>query len=119
MNKTLIQYVIIAIAAIVLYKMIFAPTDIKTDVSRYESQILALESKIDSLHAKNTTLEVQADSLVLEVAKYDRKIKNLNTKIYAIKKETQKQLDAVNLYSNDKLEQFFTDRYRYYKDSIN
>tara|TARA_R110000764_G_scaffold236657_1_gene332099 strand:- start:374 stop:733 length:360 start_codon:yes stop_codon:yes gene_type:complete len=119
MNKTLIQNVIIAIAAIVLYRMIFAPTDIKTDVTKYETQIVVLESKIDSLHAKNTTLEVQADSLVLEVAKYDRKIKNLNTKIYAIKKETQKQLDAVNSFGNDELEQFFTDRYRYYKDSIN
>ena len=119
MNKSLIQNIVIAIAAIVLYRMIFASTDIKTDVSKYETQILTLESKIDSLHSKNDTLELQADSLILEVAKYDRKIKNLNTRIYAIKKETQKQLDAVNFYSNDKLEQFFTDRYRYYKDSIN
>tara|TARA_R110000772_G_scaffold143788_1_gene253359 strand:- start:60 stop:359 length:300 start_codon:yes stop_codon:yes gene_type:complete len=99
--------------------MIFAPTDIKTDVTKYETQIVVLESKIDSLHAKNTTLEVQADSLVLEVAKYDRKIKNLNTKIYAIKKETQKQLDAINSFGTDELQQFFTDRYGYYKDSIN
>tara|TARA_R110001632_G_scaffold229544_1_gene365787 strand:- start:61 stop:672 length:612 start_codon:yes stop_codon:yes gene_type:complete len=72
--------------------MIFAPTDIKTDVTKYETQIVVLESKIDSLHAKNTTLEVQADSLVLEVAKYDRKIKNLNTKIMLSKKKHRNSL---------------------------
>ena len=118
MKKTLIQNIIIAVAAIVLYKLIFTPSTIKTDITKYENQIIALERKIDSLHFKNSTLKVQADSLEIQVTQYDKKIKTLNTKIYAIKKETQEQLDAVNLFGNDELEQFFADRYGYYKDSI-
>jgi CII-binding regulator of phage lambda lysogenization HflD len=119
MKKSLIQNIIIAVAAIVLYKLIFAPSTIKTDVIKYENQIIALERKIDSLHFKNSTLKIQADSLEIQVTQYDKKIKNLNTKIYAIKKETQKQLDAINSFGTDELQQFFTDRYGYYKDSIN
>jgi len=119
MNRILIQNIIIAIAAIVIYKVIFDPTVVKTDVSMYENQIITLQQKIDSLNTKNSTLKVQADSLELQVVEYDRKIKNLNIRIYAIKKETQKKLDAVNSFGTDELEQFFTDRYGYNKDSIN
>ena len=53
MKKTIVQNIIFAIAAIVVYKVLFAPTDIKTDISKYEKQIITLEQKIDSLHSLN------------------------------------------------------------------
>ena len=118
MKKTIIQNIIFAVAAIVVYKVLFAPTDIKTDISKYEKQIIALEQKVDSLHTLNLDLKHNADSLVIKISSYDEKIKNLNIKIYAIKKETQRQLNAVDNFGNDELEQFFTDRYRQYLDSI-
>ena len=49
----------------------------------------------------------------------DKKIKQLNTRIYVIKKETRQQLDAVDLFGDDELEQFFAKRYRQHSDSIN
>ena len=119
MKKTIVQNIIFAIAAIVVYKVLFAPTDIKTDISKYEKQIITLEQKIDSLHSLNLNLKDSADSLTLRVSLYDEKIKNLNIKIYAIKKETQRQLNAVDNFGNDELEQFFSNRYGYDKDSIN
>ena len=119
MKKTIIQNIIFAVAAIVVYKVLFAPTDIKTDISKYEKQIIALEQKVDSLHTLNLDLKHNADSLVIKISSYDEKIKNLNIKIYAIKKETQRQLNAVDNFGNDELEQFFSNRYGYDKDSIN
>lgn len=87
-------------------------------VKEYDAQIEALEAKVDSLHAKNDSLVIKADSLGLKLIESDKRIEKLNTKIYVIKKETKKQLDAVNNFSDDELEQFFTNRYQQ-SDSIN
>ena len=78
-----------------------------------------LEKKVDSLHSKNDLLENEADSLELKLEEYDEKIVKLNSRIYVIKKQTQKQLDAVDLFGDDELEQFFAKRYGQYTDSIN
>ena len=77
------------------------------------------EKKVDSLHSKNDLLENEADSLELKLEEYDEKIVKLNSRIYVIKKQTQKQLDAVDLFGDDELEQFFAKRYGQYTDSIN
>ena len=88
------------------------------DTSEYDAKIEALEKKVDSLHQKNTFLEKEADSLEFAIEQSDKKIKQLNTRIYVIKKETRQQLDAVDLFGDDELEQFFAKRYRQ-SDSIN
>ena len=88
------------------------------DTSEYDAKIDALEKKVDSLHQKNTFLEKEADSLEFAIEQSDKKIKQLNTRIYVIKKETRQQLDAVDLFGDDELEQFFAKRYRQ-SDSIN
>ena len=91
----------------------------KVDTSEYDAKIDALEKKVDSLHQKNTFLEKEADSLEFAIEQSDKKIKQLNTRIYVIKKETKQQLDAVDLFGDDELEQFFAKRYRQHSDSIN
>tara|TARA_B100002019_G_scaffold12393_1_gene10023 strand:- start:1561 stop:1914 length:354 start_codon:yes stop_codon:yes gene_type:complete len=89
------------------------------DTSEYDAKINALEKKVDSLHQKNTFLEKEADSLEFAIEESDKKIKQLNTRIYVIKKETIQQLNAVDLFGDDELEQFFAKRYGQYSDSIN
>ena len=89
------------------------------DTSEYDAKINALEKKVDSLHQKNTFLEKEADSLEFAIEESDKKIKQLNTRIYVIKKETRQQLNAVDLFGDDELEQFFAKRYGQYSDSIN
>ena len=88
-------------------------------IKDYNNKIEALEQKIDSLHSKNNVLEKQTDSLELKLTESDNQIKKLNTRIYVIKKETKAQLDAVDLFGDDELEQFFAKRYRQHNDSIN
>jgi len=119
MLKKILPYLLVAIGAIVIYNILFNSYNIKTDIENYEKQILALEQKVDSLHSENNALELEADSLELQLTESSNKIKQLNTRIYVIKKNTQKQLDAVDLFGDDELEQFFAKRYRQHTDSIN
>lgn len=118
MLKKILPYVLIAIGTVVIYHLLFNKYDIKTDIQEYENAIKALEQKVDSLHSKNSALELEADSLSFKLEESDKRIKLLNTRIYVIKKKTQEQLNAVDLFGDDELEQFFAKRYRQ-SDSIN
>ena len=118
MLKKILPYLLIAIGAVVVYHVIFNKYDIKTNVQGYEDAIQSLEAKVDSLHSKNSALELEADSLEIKIEESDERIKKLNTRIYVIKKKTKEQLDAVDLFGDDELEQFFAKRYRQ-SDSIN
>lgn len=119
MLKKILPYILIAIATIIVYRILFVSYDIKTDIESYEAKINALEQKVDSLHSENNLLELQADSLEQQLDASDLRIKKLNSRIYVIKKETQKQLDAVDLFGDDDLERFFSKRYTREADSIN
>lgn len=113
--KHILPYLVV-VAATLLVVWVLKPFSSKVDVAHYESLIDKLEQKVDSLHAKNDILVLEADSLELQLVESDKKIKQLNSRIYVIKRETQKQLDAVDLFGDDELERFFANRY---KDSIN
>ena len=117
MSKSNILNIILIVVVFALLFFVFGG-DNEDYTAEYNAKIETLEQKIDSLHQKNTVLELEADSLHSAIAGYDKKIKQLNTRIYVIKKETKAQLDAVDLFGDDELEQFFTKRYRQ-SDSIN
>ena len=121
MVKKILPYIIVSIGVIILYNIIFTKYNFKTDIDGYENAIKALEAKVDSLHSKNDILEFQADSLEQKLDESDERIKKLNTRIYVIKKETERKLDAVDKFGDDELERFFAERYRQYQDqdSIN
>ena len=116
MSKSNIFNIIAILVIFGLLFFIFRGDEV--DTSEYDTKIDALEKKVDSLHQKNTFLEKEADSLEFAIEQSDKKIKQLNTRIYVIKKETRQQLDAVDLFGDDELEQFFAKRYRQ-SDSIN
>jgi uncharacterized protein YmfQ (DUF2313 family) len=78
-----------------------------------------LEQRIDSINTQNVELKLAADSLNTKISEYDIKINKLNSRIYVIKKETEKKLDAVDNFGDDELERFFAERYRQSQDSIN
>ena len=64
-------------------------------------------------------LKLEADSLYLRITSYDQEIKKLNSRIYVIKKQTEQKINAVDSMFDDELQQFFANRYRQLKDSIN
>ena len=118
MLKKILPYILVAIGGVIVYNIVFTKYNLKTDVENYERMIKQLEAKVDSLHSKNDKLEFQADSLETKLNQSDKRIKLLNSRIYVIKRQTQEQLDAVDLFGDDELEQFFAKRYRQ-SDSIN
>jgi len=99
--------------------LLWGQPKIEVDVKSYEVKIQLLEEKIDSINSQNKALKLEADSLNVRLVEYDTRINKLNTKIYVIKQETNKKLDAVDSFGDDELERFFADRYRQHKDSIN
>ncbi len=117
MSKSNIFNIIAILVIFGLLFFIFRGDEV--DTSEYNAKINALEKKVDSLHQKNNFLEKEADSLEFAIEQSDKRIKQLNTRIYAIKKETERKLDAVDLFGDDQLEQFFAKRYRQHPDSIN
>ena len=119
MLKKILPYIVIAVGAWIVYSLIFTRYELKTDVLNYERKIQELEAKVDSLHSKNDILEFQADSLEIKINESDKRIKQLNSRIYVIKKQTEQKLNAVDSMFDDELQQFFANRYRQHKDSIN
>ena len=112
-------YLLFAILGGFVAWMVWGQPEINVDVKAYEDRINKLEMKVDSLHTENTHLEIESDSLVDRLTSYTNRINNLNYRINVIQKETKAKLDAVNNYSFNELQQFFTDRYGLDKDSIN
>tara|TARA_R110000850_G_scaffold40726_1_gene104622 strand:+ start:165 stop:581 length:417 start_codon:yes stop_codon:yes gene_type:complete len=112
-------YLLFAILGGFVAWMVWGQPKIEVDVKAYEDKINKLERKVDSLHTKNSHLELESDSLVNKISSYTSRINNLNYRINVIQKETKAKVAAVNTYSSDELQQFFTNRYGFNKDSIN
>ena len=117
MNRA--SVILLCITTIVIFYIIDKKPTI--DIAKYETQINILQQKITLLETVNDSLEIESKELEKAVAAYDVKINNLNRDINVIKKETKAQLDAIDYFGDDMLEQFFADRYRkrlYENDSI-
>jgi chromosome segregation ATPase len=99
--------------------MIWGQPKISVDIESYELKIQLLEQRIDSINTQNNALKLEADSLYLRITSYDQEIKKLNSRIYVIKKQTEQKINAVDSMFDDELQQFFANRYRQHKDSIN
>ena len=84
----------------------------------YNTQINNLESKIDSLHGINSTLNVQIKGLNDQISNLDNELDLQDNKIFKLKKEVNEKVNDVDFFNDDELEQFFTNRYRQYLDSI-
>ena len=112
-------YLLFAILGGFVAWMVWGQPKIDVDIEAYQLKIELLEKKVDSLHTKNNFLEKESDSLVGKITFYTNRINKLNDRINVIQIETKRKIDAVNNYSTSELQQFFTDRYRLNKDSIN
>lgn len=117
--KGLQGYLLFAILGGFVAWMIWGQPKINVDIESYELKIQLLEQKIDSINTQNNVLKLEADSLYLRITSYDQEIKKLNSRIYVIKKQTEQKLNAVDSMFDDELQQFFANRYRQHKDSIN
>jgi hypothetical protein len=93
-------------------------SDSEEYVGEYEIKIETLGKKVDSLDVINDGLTLKIDTLNQEVIKLDREIDLKDNRIETLKKVTNEKVNAVDSFNSDELERFFTERYRYYSDSI-
>ena len=87
-------------------------------ITEYNSKIEALNDKINSLHDINENLTLEIDTLNGQIIKLDQKIIKQDSKIVTLKRQTNEKVNNVDSFGDDELEQFFTERYRQYFDSI-
>ena len=112
-------YLLFAILGGFVAYMIWNNPSIDVDIQSYKTQINILQQRIDSMQYQNNFLKTEADSLTFRLGEYDEKIKKLNSRIYVIKRETEKKLMAIETFGSSELQKFFTERYNQSKDSIN
>jgi cell division protein FtsL len=84
----------------------------------YKTKIETLSKKVDSLNNVNGELTLKIDTLNQEVIKLDQEIDLKDNKINNLRYETKIKVDAVDSFTDDELERFFTERYRQHLDSI-
>jgi hypothetical protein len=77
-----------------------------------------LNDKINSLHSVNENLTIEINTLTTQILVLDQEISKQDSKIVILKKQTNEKVNNVDSYRYDELEQFFTERYRQYFDSI-
>ena len=87
-------------------------------ITEYNSKIEVLNDKINSLHDINENLTSEIDELTTQISVLDQEIIKQDSKIVILKKQTNEKVNNVDSYGDDELEQFFTERYRQYLDSI-
>jgi len=87
-------------------------------VNDYDTKIKNLGHKVDSLHRLNDALSFKIDTLNIQIVQLDQELDLKDNKIKILKHEINTKVDAVDSFSNDELEKFFTNRYRQYLDSI-
>jgi len=87
-------------------------------VTGYNNKIEALNDKINSLHSVNENLTIEINTLTTQILVLDQEISKQDSKIVILKKQTNEKVNNVDSYRYDELEQFFTERYRQYFDSI-
>ena len=112
-------YLFFAILGGFVAYMIWNNPSIDVDIQSYKTQINILQQRIDSMQYQNNFLKTEADSLTFRLGEYDEKIKKLNSRIYVIKRETEKKLMAIDTFGSSELQKFFAERYNQSKDSIN
>ena len=87
-------------------------------ITEYNDKIEALNDKINSLHSVNEDLTLEIGVLTTQISVLDQEIIKQDNKIVILKKQTNEKVNNVDSYRDDELEQFFTERYRQYLDSI-
>ena len=116
-SKERILYILslVFLASILGYVLFAGDEDYVQD---YNSQINDLENKIDSLHGINSTLNTKIKGLNDQISSLDNELILQDNKIFKLKKEVNEKINDVDFLNDDELEQFFTNRYRQYLDSI-
>ena len=100
---------ILGLAGVIIFYLLKQIKDF--DTSSYLQKIEDLETKVDSLHSENETLNIEVTRMESQLASYDKEVDSLENKIVIIKKRTDEKLRNVNNLTISELQRFFSERY--------
>jgi peptidoglycan hydrolase CwlO-like protein len=115
-KERLVYLIILLLGSIYIYFLTFSESE--DYVNDYNSKIDLLQQKVDSLHSLNDTLTIKIDNLNGQITQLDQELDLKDNKINNLKNEIKIKVDAVDSFSDDELEKFFTERYKQILDSI-
>jgi uncharacterized membrane protein YvbJ len=87
-------------------------------VEEYNLKIEKLDEKVDSLQDVNDDLSLKIDTLNIQISKLDHELDLKDNSINTLRNEVNEKVSSVDSYNDDELKEFFTNRYRYYFDSL-
>jgi len=112
MTKDKIPYLIILILIIVSTLLYFRGNPKQSDMNNYKHKIDSLQHNIDSLKNDNELIFDSIHILNGEKEWYNDQVINLQKQLKNEQKKTQSLVDAVDAWSNNDLQLFFTNRYK-------
>jgi uncharacterized membrane protein YvbJ len=87
-------------------------------VEEYNAKIKKLDEKVDSLQDVNDDLSLKIDTLNIQILELDQELDLKDNSINTLRNEVNEKVSSVDSYTDDELKEFFTNRYRYYFDSL-
>ncbi len=87
-------------------------------VEEYNTKIEKLDEKVDSLQDVNDDLSLKIDTLNLQISELDQQLDLKDNSINTLRNEVNAKVSSVDSYNDDELQEFFTNRYRFYFDSL-
>jgi peptidoglycan hydrolase CwlO-like protein len=113
-----VRYVNLLIIIIFSIFIVFFFNKKENYVEEYNLKIQKLDEKIDSLHNVNSDLFLKIDTLNTQILGLDQELNLKDNSINTLKNEVNEKASNVDRYTDDELQEFFTNRYRYYFDSL-
>lgn len=104
-------FIACVIILLLIYNVLIS-INIKTDINYYENNIQDIQTKIDSVNQLNKALDKKLNSLNIQLQSIDSTIVNVNYSIENIKQKTDEQINSVDNFTFNELEQFFSNRYK-------
>jgi hypothetical protein len=91
---------------------VYNSIQIGTNVQEYRDKIDSIQTEIDSVALLNTQLDNKLTQIDTNVVQITKEITVVDNTINIIKTQTDDKISNVDKFNHNKLQQFFTDRYK-------
>lgn len=105
------EHLAILLIAFLLATLYFQKTDFSTEIKKYQEKNVVLEDRIDSLSKNNEGIRKTIRILSKENLENSKKVDSLSKELKQKRYETDKRVNTIDKYSDDDLNEFFTNRY--------
>ena len=110
-TKGYAQIILLIVVGTLIGWNIFKTNSIETDVKGYERKIESLQTKIDSTKIVNEEIDNKVSDVKDKVKTLTTEIYKIDKNITIVKKQTNEKVNSVDNIPDNKLEQFFTNKY--------